>query len=107
MSDMAWPAPPQGLCALPARLEAEVAILGAGIHGAALARELTLRGVTQPMRLKISRITCESGPLSLRQSCRADASGALQRSRFGMRSDLPFIGDEVRLRIQAEAHMEH
>lgn len=46
MSDMAWPAPPQGLCALPARLEAEVAILGAGIHGAALARELTLRGAT-------------------------------------------------------------
>ncbi|WP_243383692.1 FAD-dependent oxidoreductase [Geothrix alkalitolerans] len=46
MSDMAWPAPPQGSCALPARLEAEVAILGAGIHGAALARELTLRGVS-------------------------------------------------------------
>ncbi|HJV39052.1 MAG TPA: FAD-dependent oxidoreductase, partial [Geothrix sp.] len=46
MSDMAWPAPPEGSCALPARLEAEVAILGAGIHGAALARELMLRGVS-------------------------------------------------------------
>ena len=73
----------------------------------AIEGELTLRGVTQPMRLKINRITCESGPLSRRQSCSADASGALQRSRFGMRSDLPFIGDEVRLRIQAEAHLEH
>jgi glycerol-3-phosphate dehydrogenase len=31
---------------LPAALEVEVAILGAGIHGAALARELTLRGVS-------------------------------------------------------------
>ncbi|GLH74711.1 hypothetical protein GETHLI_32130 [Geothrix limicola] len=44
MSD-AWPTPPEGLCTLPAVIETEVAILGAGIHGAALARELTLRGV--------------------------------------------------------------
>lgn len=41
-----WPAPPDTPCALPARVEVEVAILGAGIHGAALARELTLRGVS-------------------------------------------------------------
>lgn len=44
MSDAAWPAPPEGRCDLPAALETEVAILGAGIHGAALARELSLRG---------------------------------------------------------------
>jgi len=42
----AWPAPPTGVCSLPATLQVEVAILGAGIHGAALARELTLRGVS-------------------------------------------------------------
>jgi glycerol-3-phosphate dehydrogenase len=40
-----WPAPVQKACTLPLRLETDVAILGAGIHGAALARELTLRGV--------------------------------------------------------------
>lgn len=40
-----WPAEPQGTCTLPLTLETEVAIVGAGIHGAALARELTLRGV--------------------------------------------------------------
>ncbi len=45
MSDAAWPAPPEGRCDLPAALETDVAILGAGIHGAALARELSLRGV--------------------------------------------------------------
>ncbi|WP_026854008.1 FAD-dependent oxidoreductase [Geothrix fermentans] len=45
MSEPAWPAPPEGICGLPSTLETEVAILGAGIHGAALARELTLRGV--------------------------------------------------------------
>ena len=46
MSDPAWPAPPEGRCDLPAALDTEIAIVGAGIHGAALARELTLRGVT-------------------------------------------------------------
>ncbi|WP_291271722.1 FAD-dependent oxidoreductase [Geothrix sp.] len=46
MTDSPWPAPPQGTCGLPPALEVEVAILGAGIHGAALARELTLRGVS-------------------------------------------------------------
>ncbi len=46
MSDPVWPAPPRGACALPMNLAVEVAILGAGIHGAALARELTLRGVS-------------------------------------------------------------
>ena len=44
---MAPPAHPrEGAGTLPTTLEVEVAILGAGIHGAALARELTLRGVT-------------------------------------------------------------
>ena len=46
MPEPAWPAPPQGLCPLSASLDVKVAILGAGIHGAALARELTLRGVS-------------------------------------------------------------
>jgi polyisoprenoid-binding protein YceI len=39
--------------------------------------------------------------------CRADASGTLQCSRFGMRAILPFVGDEVRLRIRAEATLKH
>ena len=46
MSPTAWPAPPDDVCSLPGELDVKVAILGAGIHGAALARELTLRGVS-------------------------------------------------------------
>lgn len=46
LPEPAWPALPQGSCPLPSVLEVEVAILGAGIHGAALARELSLRGVS-------------------------------------------------------------
>lgn len=46
MSDAEWPAKPQGACGLPGDLRVEVGILGAGIHGTALARELSLRGVS-------------------------------------------------------------
>jgi polyisoprenoid-binding protein YceI len=74
---------------------------------AAIEGELTMRGVAQPMRLEIARIKCGLNPVSGKQGCEADASGTLQRSRFGMRTGLPFIGDEVRLRIQAEANLEN
>lgn len=43
----AWPEqPPREPCPLGVTLETEVAIVGAGIHGASLARELTLRKVS-------------------------------------------------------------
>ena len=71
---------------------------------AAIEGELTMLGVAQPMRLEIARIRCGLNPASRKQRCGADASGTLQRSRFGMRSGLPLIGDEVRLRLQAEAY---
>lgn len=72
----------------------------------AIEGELTMLGIAQPMRLEIASITCSGNPDSRMQRCRADASGTLQRSRFGMRSGLPLISDEVRLRIQAEAYRE-
>jgi len=68
--------------------------------------ELTLLGVTQPLRLEVSRLKCGLNLVSRKRSCGADASGTLLRSRFGMNSGLPFVGDEVRLRIQAEAYVE-
>jgi polyisoprenoid-binding protein YceI len=74
---------------------------------AAIEGELTMLGVAQPMRLEIARIKCGLNPVSKKLRCAADASGTLQRSRFGMRTGLPFVGDEVRLRLQAEADREN
>jgi glycerol-3-phosphate dehydrogenase len=47
-SQTSWPAPPESRTGPlpPETVDVRVAILGAGIHGAALARELTLRGVS-------------------------------------------------------------
>jgi polyisoprenoid-binding protein YceI len=71
---------------------------------AAIEGELTMLGVAQPMRLEIARIRCGLNPGSRKQRCGAEASGTLQRSRFGMRTGLPLISDEVRLRLQTEAY---
>ena len=73
----------------------------------AIEGKLTMLGVAHPMRLEIAWIKCGLSPLSRKWRCVADASGMLQRSRFGMRTALPFVGDDVRLRIRVEADREN
>lgn len=67
--------------------------------------QLTLLGETRPMRLEITRFKCGLNLVSRKQSCGADAFGRLKRSDFGLQNSIPFIGDEVRLRIQVEAYL--
>jgi polyisoprenoid-binding protein YceI len=78
-----------------------------GDRPVAVEGELTLLGVTQPMRLEITRVKCGLNLAARKRGCGADATGVLRRSQFGMRNGLPFVGDEVRLRIQAEAYLEN
>ena len=65
---------------------------------------LTLLGQTRPLRLDISRVKCGLNFVSRKRGCGADATTTLRRSDFGLNNGLPFIGDEVRLRIQVEAY---
>jgi polyisoprenoid-binding protein YceI len=65
---------------------------------------LTLLGETRPMRLEILRFKCGLNLVIRKRGCGADAEGTLRRSEYGMQTGLPFIGDEVRLRIQVEAY---
>jgi polyisoprenoid-binding protein YceI len=66
---------------------------------------LVLLGEAKPMRLEISRFKCGLNLASRKRGCGADAQGVLRRSEFGLSNGLPFIGDEVRLRIQVEAYL--
>jgi polyisoprenoid-binding protein YceI len=66
---------------------------------------LTLLGETKPMRLEISRFKCGFNLANRKRGCGADAHGMLRRSEFGLQTGLPFIGDEIRLRIQVEAYL--
>lgn len=65
---------------------------------------LALLGQTRPLRLDISRVKCGLNFVSRKRGCGADATATLRRSDFGLTNGLPFIGDEVRLRIQVEAY---
>lgn len=78
-----------------------------GDRPVAVEGELTLLGVTQPMRIEIGRVKCGVNLAARKRGCGADVSGQIKRSQFGMRNGLPFVGDEVRLRIQFEAYIEN
>lgn len=66
---------------------------------------LILLGEARPMRFEITRFKCGLNLALLKRGCGADAHGSLRRSDFGMTIGIPFIGDEVRLRIQVEAYL--
>lgn len=66
--------------------------------------ELTLRGITRPVRLELRRFKCIPHPLHGRELCGADAGATLQRDAFGIDAGKAFGFDmTVALRIQVEA----
>jgi polyisoprenoid-binding protein YceI len=64
--------------------------------------ELTLRGVTRPLGLKLNRFNCVEHPMLKRQVCGADAVGELHRADFGMTQFSEGEAGRVRLLIQVE-----
>jgi polyisoprenoid-binding protein YceI len=66
--------------------------------------ELTLHGVTKPVKLAISKFKCIQHPVMKREVCGADASGTFSRSDFGVGygTQMGFL-PEVKLAIQVEA----
>jgi polyisoprenoid-binding protein YceI len=61
---------------------------------------LTLLGVTKPLALRVERWKCGPDPRTQgkRYQCGGNATGAFNRSEFGMKYGLPTaIGDEVKL----------
>lgn len=69
--------------------------------------ELTMLGVTRPLRLEIAHFKCGLNLAARQRACGVDAIATLKRSDFGLRTGLPFVGDEVKLRIQAEAYLDN
>lgn len=67
--------------------------------------KLVMLGEIRPLRLEVTRFKCGLNLANRKRGCGADALGVLKRSEFGMQQGIPFIGDEVRLRIQVEAYL--
>jgi polyisoprenoid-binding protein YceI len=70
--------------------------------------ELTLRGVTRPVPLRIDSFKCmPDHPIIKREVCGADASGTFNRSDFGINAGMQYgFRQEVTLRIQVEAYRQ-
>ncbi len=64
--------------------------------------EFTLRGVSVPLSLRALRFACSDATTPPRR-CGGDFEGELLRSEFGATFGLPFVADEVRLKVQVEA----
>lgn len=66
--------------------------------------ELTLHGVTRPLKLKIQSFKCMPHPVLKRELCGADALATFERDDFGMAAGKDYGFDmTVTLRIQVEA----
>lgn len=66
---------------------------------------LVMLGEARPLRLDVTRFKCGFNLVKRQNGCGADVFGVLRRSDFGLNGGLPFIGDDVRLRIQVEAYL--
>lgn len=67
---------------------------------------LTMLGVSKPVKLDIKSFKCGPHPFTKKPMCGADAEATLKRSDFGMKFGIPAIADEVRLYIGVEAYPE-
>jgi polyisoprenoid-binding protein YceI len=79
---------------------------GATYNGDMLASvdgELTLHGVTKPVKLTINKFKCIIHPRLKREVCGADASATFSRADFGISYGLPMFSPEVKLAIEVEA----
>jgi len=67
---------------------------------------LTLLGVTKPLKLNVTSFKCGPHPFNKKPMCGAYVEGALKRTDFGMKYGVPGVGDDVKLAISVEAYAE-
>jgi polyisoprenoid-binding protein YceI len=67
--------------------------------------ELTMRGITKPVTLKIANEVCGEHPMNKKPMCGAEGSAMIKRSEWGMTYGLPkAVADDVRIILPIEAY---
>lgn len=74
-----------------------------GKERATVEGNLTLREVTKPVTLHVTRISCGLNPIMKKPVCGFDAWAQIKRSEFGMNTYVPVIPDEVKLIFNSDA----
>jgi polyisoprenoid-binding protein YceI len=69
--------------------------------------ELTMLGVTKPVRLKVDNFTCGDNPFNKKPMCGGEVTAEIKRSEWGMKTGIPrSSSDEVKIIIPVEAYKE-
>ena len=69
----------------------------------AVGGELTIKGITRPVTLEITRFAAMNHPMLQRPAIGADATTTILRSDFDAGAFVPAVSDEVRIDIAMEA----
>jgi len=78
-------------------------VTAAGANQYTVVGDLTLKGITKPVTLKITSFKCMPNPIMQKDACGVDATTMIKRSDFNMGKYAPNVGDEVTLSIAVEA----
>jgi len=65
--------------------------------------DLTIKGITKPVTLKVTRFVNMVHPMQKKDAIGADASTVIRRSDFNAGQYVPLVGDEVTISIALEA----
>lgn len=74
-----------------------------GDKPSAIEGQLTIKGVTRPVTLKVTRFVSTTHPMLKKPALGADATAVIRRSEFNAGAYAPAVGDEVTLSIAVEA----
>ena len=73
-------------------------------NSATVEGNLTMKGVTKPVTLKVNRIACGNNPMKKEEyRCGFDAAADIKRSDFDVTFALPAVGDDMHLMLEVEA----
>lgn len=67
---------------------------------------LTLLGVTKPVKFNVTAFKCGPNPFTKKQMCGANVEGVIKRSDFGMKFGVPALGDDIKMAISVAAYPE-
>lgn len=71
-----------------------------------IAGNLTMKGVTQPVTLKLTGYQLKHHPMLKKEAFGANATVTVKRSAFNAGKGVPFVGDDVTINIAIEAVKE-
>ena len=64
---------------------------------------LTIKGITRPATLQVTRFVNTAHPMQKKDAIGADATTTIKRSEFNAGQYVPAVGDEVTISIALEA----